>query len=207
MGIEPVRANDEFLIDRYLPRYDVTLVEHIVVDADVPTTWQALMGLDLMQVHTPLLDTAFFIRDLPAKTADFLGRERSPKPPLPELKLGADSPPMEGWLSLGRTPQQEVAFGAVGKFWQSDIKWYDVTEMTPGQFADFDEPGWGRIAANFTVLRYGAARTLVSYEARTATNDPESQAKFARYWSVVRPFVGHIMRAALRAVQQNARAI
>jgi hypothetical protein len=40
--------------------------------------------------------------------------------------------------------------------------------MTPEEFAAFAEPGWGRIAAGFSLLPYGTARTLVSYEARTA---------------------------------------
>ena len=65
--------------------------------------------------------------------------------------------------------------------------------MTPEAFAAFTEPGWGRIAANFTVLAYTPLRTLVSYEVRTATADPDSARRFARYWTFIRPFVGHIM--------------
>ncbi len=204
MGNATVETSAELLIDRYLPKYDVTLVVHQVVDADVATTWQALCDLDLAEVHTPLLDAAFFVRDLPSRWAEFRGREPKDKPPLPELKLGGDAPSLEGWLGLGRTPQREIAFAAVGKFWQSDITWYDVEQMTPEEFAAFNEPGWGRIAADFTLLPYGATRTLVSYEARTATNDPGSAAKLKRYWSLVQPFVGHIMRAALRSVKQDA---
>ncbi len=204
MSASTVEMTSHLLIDRYLPTYDVTLVVHQVVDADVSTTWQALCDLDLAQVHTPLLDAAFFIRDLPARWAEFRGRDQKERPPLPEMKLGGGEPTLEGWLGLGRTPQREIAFAAVGKFWQSDITWYDVERMTPEEFAAFDEPGWGRIAADFTLLPYGATRTLVSYEARTATNDPESAAKLSRYWGLVQPFVGHIMRAALRSLKQDA---
>jgi hypothetical protein len=45
----------------------------------------------------------------------------------------------------------------------------------------------------------------VSYEVRTATADPDSARRFARYWTVIRPFVGHIMRAALTAVRADAQ--
>ncbi len=197
-------TTSELLVDKYLPTYDVSLAEHLIVDADVETTWQALCGLDLAQVHTPLLDAAFFVRDVPSRWAEFMGRERKERPPLPELKLGGDAPSLEGWLGLGRTPKREIAFGAIGKFWQSDIAWYDVTDLSPEGFATFDEEGWGRIAANFTLLPYGTKRTLVTYEARTATSDPDSAAKFGRYWAVVRPFVGHIMRAALRELRKGA---
>ena len=195
----------EMLIDRYLPRFDVTLVEHLVVDADLATTWAALQDLDLMQVHTPLMDAAFAVRELPERIAARAGRARPPSPPPPELKLSGDGPGLEGWLSLGDDPPREVAFGAIGRFWQPDIDWYDVSAMTPEAFGAFDEPGWGRLAANFSLRHYGDPRTLVSYEARTTTPDAASARRFGRYWMLVRPFVGHIMRAALSALGEDAR--
>ncbi len=192
------------LIDRYLPRFDVTLIEHTVIDADVATTWAALADFDLMTISTPLLQAAMFVRDIPTRVAAWSGRPRPSAAEPPELKLGGDGPGLDGWLALGRTAEHEVAFGAVGRFWQPDIEWYDVSEMTPEQFAAFDEPGWGRIAANFSFRPYGESRTLASYEARTATADVDSARRFARYWLLVRPFVGHIMRAALAGLQRDA---
>jgi hypothetical protein len=189
----------ELLIDRFLPRYDVGLIEHTVAEADLATTWQALYELDLAQVHTPLMDAAMWARGLPTRVAARLGRGAPPETPA-RLPLGGGGPPMDGWLSLGEVTEREIALGAVGRFWQPDIQWYDVTGMTPEGFATFTEPGWGRIAANFTVLPYTPSRTLVSYEVRTATADPDSARRFARYWTVIRPFVGHIMGAALAAV-------
>ncbi|HEX6198132.1 MAG TPA: hypothetical protein VFZ37_19635 [Jiangellaceae bacterium] len=198
---EPATA---MLIDRCLPAFDVTLIEHTVVNADVATTWRALTDLDLLDVHSPLLDAAFFVRGLPAKVAGLRGRTRPPSEPA-ELKLsGVDEHGLEGWLPLGRIENREIALGAVGRFWKPNIEWFDVSEMTPEEFAEFDDPGWGRIAANFTLRPYGEGRTLLSYEARTATNDDDSAKKFARYWGLVRPFVGHVMRAALATVRRNA---
>jgi hypothetical protein len=194
----------DMLIDRYLPRFDVALIEHMVVDADVATTWQALRRLDLMQVHTPLVDAALFVRGVPARLGARLGRKGPDKPPPPRLTLTGDGLGLEGWLSLGESAEREIAFGAVGRFWQPDIQWYDVSTMTPQQFAAFAEPGWGRIAANFSLRPYGTPRTLASYEARTATGDPESARRFARYWLLVRPFVRHIMRAALDTLRLDA---
>jgi hypothetical protein len=197
----------EMLIDRYLPAFDTTIVEHTVVDADVAVTWSALTDLDLMRVHTPLLDAAMFLRAVPERIAARSGRQR-PEPAAPvELKVGADGPGLDGWLSLGQIAQQEVAFGAVGRFWQADITWYDVTAMSPEDFATFDTPGWGRIAANFSLRPYGATRTLASYEARTATSDADTARRFARYWRLVRPFVGYIMRAALSTLAEDAAAL
>jgi hypothetical protein len=194
---------DEMLIDRYLPRFDVTLVEHLVIDADMASTWRALQDLDLMQVHSPLLDAAFFVRGLPAKVSEWFGRPGQAPPP-PELKLTGNGLGMDGWLSLGEVAGREIAFGAIGRFWRPNIEWYDVRGMTPQRFGTFGEPGWGRIAANFSLRPYGTARTLVSYEVRTATADPAAARDFARYWTLIRPFVGHIMKAALEAVRRDA---
>lgn len=70
-------------IDRYLPRFDVSLSEHMVVAADVPTTWLALRDLDLMRIHTPLLDAAVFLRGLPGAAA------RQPRQRLPRARRPA----------------------------------------------------------------------------------------------------------------------
>ncbi|MGY1711182.1 hypothetical protein ACI8AC_16910 [Geodermatophilus sp. SYSU D00758] len=197
---EPATATpvaEPMLIDDALPRFDVTRAEHLVVDADVATTWDALLDTDLLDVHTPLLDAAFWVRGLPERLRGARGR---PEPT--SLRLGGDVA-MEGWLALGRRERRELALGAIGRFWQPDITWRGAG--SPEEFAAFDEPGWGRIAANFSLRPYGRGRTLLSYEARTAVPDAPSRRRFARYWRVVEPFVGHIMRAALRAVAEQAR--
>jgi hypothetical protein len=51
---------------------------------------------------------------------------------------------------------------------------------------------------------YGSHRTLVSYEARTAATDPASRRAFLRYWRVVSPGVGVVMRSLLRVVAREA---
>jgi hypothetical protein len=186
---------ERMIIDEYLPRYDVVLAEHIVVDADPVTTWHAARELDFTTVHTPLLDSAMWARGLPARLR---GR---PRPEIPRLSIAAgDSLP--GWLSLGEREGHETALGAVGKFWQGTIEWRDVPLA---EFTGFTEPGYGKIACNFSVRPYGPDRSLLTYECRTATTDEIARRKFARYWLVIRPFVRHIMRATLRTIAANAR--
>lgn len=192
----------ELLVDRYLPRFDQIVVEHIVVEADVPTTWRALCVLDLGRVHTPLMDAVVAVRTLPTRVRRRLGHDLSPDPPA-RMPL-RDGAALDGWLPLGEVAEHEIALGAVGRFWQPSIEWYDVSTMTPERFAAFDEPGWGRIAASLSLRPYGTRRTLLSYEARTALGDPDSARRFARYWSLVRPFARHIMRATLATVAAGA---
>jgi hypothetical protein len=190
------------LIDRYLPVYDTTLVEHAVVEADLASTWQALCGLDLARVHSPVMDAAMAVRGLPDRLARLGGRRASAASPAAMPLRGGPSLP--GWLSLGEVAEHEIALGAVGRFWTPVIEWYDVTGMDPEGFAASAQPGWGKIAASISLRPYGTPRTLVSYEARTLVTEPDCARRFARYWTLVRPFVGHIMRATLATVAADA---
>jgi len=199
-----IAAQNEMLIDRYLPTFDATQIEHIVIDADLETAWAALRDLDLLRVHTPLLDAAMFARGVPIKVASWFGPTSTPAALPAQLRLTGDSVEMQGWLPLGQLAGREIALGAIGRFWRPNIEWYDVTTMTPEQFAAFDSPGWGRIAANFSLRPYGKHRTLASYEARTAVIGSDAARRFTRYWWMVRPFVGHIMRATLDTLRKTA---
>lgn len=183
------------LIESVMPTYDAVITEHVVVAADPSTTFDAARTLDLLTVRTPLLAVSFWIRGLPERLS------RRPAAPLPRLVVADGGLP--GWLILGEAQDREIVFGAVGKFWQPVIEWRDVAQA---DFVDFAEPGWGKIAANLSVLPYGADSTLLSYECRTTTTDPESRTQFLRYWWLIRPFVGHIMRATVNQIKANAEA-
>ena len=182
------------VIDRELEAFDVVIVESIVVDADVTTTYEAARALDFLRVRTPLLDAAFWVRGLPER----LGR----KPVKPPARLVlADGDPLPGWLVLGERRGTELAFGAVGKFWQGKIEWRDVPR---DDFRDFAEAGFGKIACALRVRGCGNGRTLLTYECRTATTSADARERFGRYWWLIRPFVGYIMRATLRTIQRDA---
>ncbi len=194
------QAGEETLLDRYLPVYHVTRREHLVVDADMATTWSALLDLDLLRVRSPLVDAALWLRALPDRIAARFGRHPATAPPT-SLRPGSEEV-VEGWLGLGQREGHEVAFGAAGVFWTPDITWCDVG--SPDDFAAWDRPGTGRIAAAFQLRPYGAGRTLATYEARTVVDDAPSRRRFLAYWRIVSPFVGIIMRAALRTLRRDA---
>jgi hypothetical protein len=187
---------DRLLIESAMPTFDTVIAEHVVVAADPATTLDAARTLDLMTVRTPLVTASMWVRGLPLRVFG--------KATPPVLRLVIDEGlGLRGWLLIGERADREVAFGAVGRFWQPIIKWRDVPLS---DFADFAEPGWGKIAANFSVLPYGEHSTLLSYECRTVTTDPESRRRFLRYWWLIRPFVGHIMRATLKKIKADAEA-
>jgi hypothetical protein len=191
----PDDVSDHQVIDRCLPVYDLAITEHLVIDSDSGTVFAAARELDFLTVRSPLLSASFFVRGLPARLRGHAAA------PLPELRLAAGATGLPGWLVLGEIPGREVAFGAVGKFWKPDIQWQDIPVEKFGAFA---EPGWGKIACHFLVRPAGAGRAVLSYECRTATTDPASRRAMARYWWLIRPFVGHIMRATLRTIRADA---
>ncbi len=183
------------VIDAMLPEFDVTVAVHRIVDAPVGPTWDALCALDLVRVHSPLIDAAFWARGLPARLR---GTPAVPPPPLVLGAAGEETLP--GWLQLGRTEGHEIALGAVGRFWTPAIEWRDVTRE---EFHSFADRGWGKIAVSFSVRPYGETRSLATYECRTATTDPASRRAFARYWALIHAFVAHLMRATLATLQDD----
>jgi hypothetical protein len=185
------------LIDDYLPTYDVAITEHIVVDANLEQTYRATKDLDFLTVRSPLLTASMFVRGLPMRL-----RGHGSAPPL-QLHLTGDNPELPGWLHLGDVQEREIVFGAIGQFWKADIEWKDVA---PEQFASFCEPGWGKIACHLLLRADTPNRTVLTYECRTATTDPDSRRAMSRYWPWIRPFAGHIMRATLRTIRAAAEA-
>lgn len=184
------------LIESAMPTYDVVIAEHLVVAAAPPATFTAARELDLLTVRTPLLTVSMWLRGLPARWSG------KATPPPPRLVIG-EHMALPGWVLLGQQPNREIAFGAVGKFWHPTIEWRDVS---PEDFSGFAESGWGKIAANLSVLPYGESASLLTYECRTVTTDPGSRRRFLPYWWLIRPFVAHILRATLRQIRTNAEA-
>jgi hypothetical protein len=186
---------DPLIIDQQMPQYDKAIAEHRIVDASPSMVFEAARDLDFMTVHTPLLDAAFWVRSRPARLRGRL----EPAPPQVRLTGGPEGG-MPGWMLLGERSDQELAFGAVGVFWRGVIEWRKVAA---DEFAGFAEPGFGKIACNFSVRPYGSQRTVLTFDCRVAVTDELSRRAFRRYWTVIRPFVAHIMRAALATIDAD----
>jgi hypothetical protein len=187
---------DILLIDALMPAWDADIAAHRIVRADAARTFQAARDLDFLSVHSPLLAASMWLRGLP----DRLSRRPSVAPPRLVLSAGDELP---GWAVLGEQPGRELAFGAIGRFWQPSIEWHDVPAA---DFAAFAVPGWGKIVADFSVVPYGEHASLLTYECRTTTTDTDSRARFLRYWRLVRPFVGHIFRATVATIAADAES-
>lgn len=186
------------LIDNYVSRPDAEIAAQRIIAATPDVTFAAARALDLLEVRTPLLTASFWLRGLPAKVL------RRPEPPPPEKLTLEGELGLPGWMLLDEEHGREIVFGAIGVFWTPTIRWN--TDVQPSDFAEFDEPGWGKIACNYSTIPYGEQRTLLTYECRTEITDVDSLRRFHRYWWLIHPFVQHIMNATVHTIGAHAEA-
>ena len=192
--------NEDLLLDGQLPRYQARLFTAVLVDAHPERTYAAVRALDPDQVARsfPAMTVLGRLRALPALLARRGGRQ----PAAPDA-LSADQA-SEAFVPLAEEPGSEFVIGMIGKF--MTVRQLEFRRFEPGDFAAFADPGFGKVALNFRVRPYGAGASLLSTETRTATTDERSGALFRRYWRVVGPFAGLIMRRWLRVAKQHAES-
>jgi hypothetical protein len=173
------------LVDEFMPVYDVSDGVATVVEADVATTWTALMEVDLMDVgrKRPLVAVLGALRILPDVVSRLLHGELPPDQPehLRLIDLTTLSVDKGGWVLLGLREQEEIGLGLIGKFWRPVIEFASVSSAAA--FRDFAEPGFAKTIYALSVRPLDPGRTLLSGVMRTATTDESARLWFRRYWT------------------------
>jgi hypothetical protein len=187
------------LLDRHLPRFEARSFSALIVDAGTEETYRAVRALDPDQVAAaiPFMRLMNQARALPAIIA-----ARRHNGGVTAAKEIPAQQAAQAFLVIDEQPGVEFAVGMIGKFMSASQ--LEFRRFEPAEFAGFDEPGYGKVAVNFLVLRYGATRSLLCTETRTATTDLDSARRFRRYWTVIGPFAGYIMRHWLTLAKQHA---
>ena len=184
MSTAPTDTPFATLADVFLPTYDVSDAVAVVVEADVDTTWEALLRADLMEVgrRKPLLGILGALRALPDLASQILHGKRPAAPPRPmtlheiaRLSLGEG-----GWTLLGEHPGEEIALGLVGRFWRPVI---EFAAVGADGFAEFAEPRYAKTVYLLSTRAVDERRTLLSGLMRTATTDEHARRWFRRYWT------------------------
>ena len=173
------------LIDEFMPVYDVSDAVATVVDADLPTTWAALMDVDLIEVgrKRPLIAVLGALRILPDIVSHLLHGELPPRQPERMRLRDLSTIPLDkgGWVLLGVREQDEIALGLVGKFWRPVIEFAHVPSAD--HFRAFAEPGFAKTIYALSVRSLDPGHTLLSGVMRTTTTDEHAQQWFRRYWT------------------------
>jgi hypothetical protein len=106
------------LFDEFLPTYDVSDSVATVVNADVATTWEALMDVDLIDVgrQRPLVGVLGALRILPDVLNQLLHARILARPQRLRLRDLTQVPLSQGgWVLLGQRDRDEIALGLVGQ--------------------------------------------------------------------------------------------
>ena len=178
------------LLDTFLSHPDARERHEIIVDAPAALVLKTALNFDIQSI--PSVRAIFWLRAkiLGARTSG----NRAPIGLIEEL-LGL------GWGKLGEEPERYFCAGAICQPWQADVAFKAVGR---GEFAAFAEPGWVKIAWIIEVEALEPAVTRLATETRAVATDPESRAKFKRYWLVFSIGIRMIRRLLLRAVQRQA---
>jgi len=107
-----------------------------------------------------------------------------------------------GFCPLGEVEANEVAFGLIDQSWKvSGGRLAAVANAA--EFAEFSEPGFVKIGANFLArpARHGA---FLSTQTRVLATDARTRRAFGAYWLFIRPFSGLIRRSWLQAAAHRA---
>ena len=172
--------------EQLLPSYDVSDGVAVVVQADAPRTWDALLEVDLIELgrRQPLIGMLGALRALPELVGQLVHGEPPPRAPERITLRDMSALPREdgGWVLLSERSGEEIALGLVGKFWRPVIEYADVSAE---DFAAFSEPGYAKTiyALSLKPLAAGAG-TLLSAVMRTATTDERARRWFRRYWGL-----------------------
>lgn len=187
----PGPAEQDPLLDRFMPRYDVVDRMHVSVKAPAGVTLAAAERQDLM--NAPGVHVIFRMRQFAMGMG--LKEKELPRPLIEQVKA-------LGWVELARVPGREVVMGAVTQPWKGNVIFRSIP---PDEFAAFNEPGYVKIAWTLRADPAGDGCVFRS-ETRAIATDAISQRRFRKYWSLVAPGVWLIRRLSAAPMRRDAEA-
>jgi hypothetical protein len=108
-----------------------------------------------------------------------------------------------GWVVLGERPGRQIVFGSVTQPWEAEPVFRSIPA---GQFENFSEPGYVKIAWTLRADPVDDAHSMFHTETRVCTTDAQARERFRNYWSFVAPGVELIRLAMLRPLKRAAES-
>lgn len=157
------------LIDRFMPRAEVTECHETVVHAPADIVFDVAQNFDLQSI--PLVRAIFWLR---AKVL----RAAAPPAQLFAKGLVAETT-ATGWGILAERPGRELVVGSVTQPWKGDVIF---TSVEPERFATYSEPDMVKIVWTLEAEPLGPKLTRFRTETRVLATDETARTKFRRYW-------------------------
>lgn len=184
------QENEDSLLDRFMPKYEIAERHHIRVAAPAAVTLATARDLDLFQ--RPIVRGIFRAREL------ILGGSGDNRPRPAGMLAQVQS---LGWVVLDEVPDREIVVGAVTKPWEANVTFRSIPA---NEFVAFQEPEYVKIVWTLRVDAIGPNASVFRTETRTVATDRVARAKFRRYWSFLSPGVILIRWASLRPLKAEA---
>jgi hypothetical protein len=186
----PAPDEEDPLLDRFMPEYEVAERHHIRVAAPAAVALAAAREVDLFE--QPL------VRAILRSRALLLGARANQQHHPSGLLASAQS---MGWVLLAEVPDRQVVVGAVTKPWEPNVTFHGVP---PDAFAAFAKPGYVKIAWTLRADPDGPDASMFRSETRAISTDSSARTLFRRYWSYLSPGIILIRWLALRPVKVEA---
>ena len=106
-----------------------------------------------------------------------------------------------GWRVLADAPGREVVVGAVTQPWRANVTFHG---LSPDEFAEFNEPGYVKIAWTLRADPITPTESVFRTETRAIATDAAARAKFRRYWSLLSPGIIAIRSLTRQPVKAEA---
>jgi hypothetical protein len=180
------------LIDKYLPAFQFSERHQLLVENPAACLLDAVTLAGT--IDDPWVRIFIWLRELPGRFIGTLGGDNA-----------LENRPAFGlsdFTLLGRDSDREIAFGLIGRFWQSD---YGLVAINgPADFASFNAPGVPKLVLNFVVEPMDGGRARLRTETRVFCNDRKSFIRFLPYWWIIRPVSGLMRHRLLRRIRDAA---
>ena len=186
----PAPENQDLLLDRFMPAYDIAERHHIRVAAPAEITFTTACKTDLQQ--SPIARVIFRAREV------ILGSE--PDAAARPNGLLALTKSL-GWRVLAEVLGREVVMGAVTQPWEADVTFRG---LPPDEFAAFNEPGYVKIAWTLRADPIASTESVFRTETRAIATDAAARARFRRYWSFLSPGIIVIRSMMLHPLKAEA---
>ena len=188
----PSPEEQDPLLDRFMPSYDVAERHHVRVAAPAALTLAAAQEMDLL--HSPSVRAIIKARELilGAKPDD----RRRPRGLLAEVQS-------LGWGVLAEVPGREIVVGGVTKPWEANPTF---RALPPDEFQGFSEADYVKIVWTLRADPVGTAESIFRTETRVTTTDSTARAKFRWYWARFSPgivLIRRLMLGPLKAVAER----
>jgi hypothetical protein len=182
------------LLDKFVPEYDFGEVHSTRLSALPKRALEEIKLVNLGEMS--LVRLLFAVRSIPARVGGKRGLPSEKAESLYEQMLDF------GFVLLAEEPGRELVFGGIGQMFKASGGLKPVFRDAD-EFVAFGEPGYAKVAMNFSVGRVDGSTELCT-ETRVLATDAASRRRFGRYWWLIRPGSALVRRSWLGAAKRRA---